>query len=185
MGEIDFAYREALRFCKDEPWLMVEEHIDGRDHRLLFAGGAFVGCASSLAPSVTGDGRRSIRELIEAVNAGRTLNLYASGYLRLILTRDDLAIARRSPSVPGTVFFQTDEGIRPDADWPGPWFRDLIRGAMTDRSLDRILIVAELAMVETHGFPVDCLSKVIVGPGCRTRTIEAILAPLRCEVAFA
>lgn len=311
-GEIDFAYREALRFCKDEPLVMVERHVDGRDHRLLFAGGVFVGCASSLAPSVTGDGRRSIRELIEAVNAGRTINLYASGYLRpirtdasmhealavqglgldavpadgqtvvlrrntnlggggvtelfeqvnpevvriaeriaarsglysvgidyitrdiretpaasggrfteinktpgvplflaagfdvvtlgerflgsgvgnipvilSILTRDDLTTARRASSAPGTVFFQTDEGIRPDADWPGPWFRDLIRGAMTDRSLDRILIVAELTMVETHGFPVDCLSKVTVGPGCRTRTIEAILARLRCEVAFA
>jgi D-alanine-D-alanine ligase-like ATP-grasp enzyme len=310
-AQIDFAYREALRHCKDEPLLMVEEHIEGRDHRLLFVQGIFVGCASSVAPSVTGDGRRSIGELIDAINAGRTRNLYASGYLRpiktdaamhealavqglardsvpapgqtvilrrntnlggggfselfeqvdpevvgiaariaakselysvgidyitrdiratpaasggrftelnkmpgvplflaagfdvatlgdrflgdgignipvilSIRTREDLARARPARPGPGVVVLQSSEGSPADHAWPGPWFRDLIAGVMRDRRLERILIIAELERIEAHGFPVGCLSKVIVGPGCRTRTIEATVARLRCEVVF-
>lgn len=83
-GELAFAFEEALRNCEGEPLIMVEEHIPGRDHRLLFIRGRFVGCASSVAPSVTGDGESTVRALIDRVNAGRTINLYASGFLRPI-----------------------------------------------------------------------------------------------------
>ncbi|MBM3163356.1 MAG: ATP-grasp domain-containing protein [Chlorobi bacterium] len=82
LDEVAFAYLEACRFAKKDNAVMVEEYVPGRDYRLLFARGKFVGCASSVAPSVTGDGIRSIRELIESINAGRTRNLYGSNYLR-------------------------------------------------------------------------------------------------------
>lgn len=310
-AEIDFARREALRFCRGEPLLMVEEHVPGRDHRLLFVRGDFVGCASSVAPSVTGDGRRSIGELVDEINAGRTRNLYHSGYLRpiriddsmlealsvqglgldsvpevgqavvlrrntnlgaggvteifeqvhpevlriarriavrsglhsvgidyitpdiredpaasggrftelnkvpgvplflaagfdvvklgerflgedlgnvpvtlSILTHDDIAVARRSSAGPGVVFLPAEDDVRRADGWPGPYFSSLIGTVMRDRRIDRIHIIAELAVMEEHGLPVGCLSKVIVGPGCRTRTIESIVGRLGCEVVF-
>lgn len=83
-GEVEFAFAEAGRHCRESREVMVEEFVPGRDYRLLFVRGAFVGCASSLAPCVVGDGVGSVRELIGELNSTRTRNLYGSNYLRPI-----------------------------------------------------------------------------------------------------
>jgi len=49
--------------------VLVEAFVPGVAHRLLVVGGRFVAAARRLPPQVTGDGRRSVRELIDAVNA--------------------------------------------------------------------------------------------------------------------
>ena len=82
--DVGFAYAEAKKYTGKSNEIMVEEHVPGRDYRLLFLRGDFIGCASSVAPFVIGDGARSIRELINAVNSKRTRNLYVSNYLRPI-----------------------------------------------------------------------------------------------------
>ena len=90
LKEVEFAFAEASRFCKKSHDIMVEEFVPGRDYRLLFVRGDFVGCASSVAPFVIGDGIRSIRKLIDDINSARTRNLYQSGYLRPIKVDDSV-----------------------------------------------------------------------------------------------
>jgi cyanophycin synthetase len=48
--------------------VVVERHTPGRDHRVLVIGGAVVACAERVAAHVVGDGRRTIRALIEEAN---------------------------------------------------------------------------------------------------------------------
>ena len=84
LDEVDFAYAEASKFSGTNNEIMVEEYVPGRDYRLLFIRGDFIGCASSVAPFVIGDGVKSIRELIGDINSKRTRNLYESNYLRPI-----------------------------------------------------------------------------------------------------
>lgn len=83
-GEVEFAYAEAIKFSGKNNEIMVEEYVPGRDYRLLFIRGDFIGCASSVAPFVIGDGVKSVRELIDSINIKRTRNLYESKYLRPI-----------------------------------------------------------------------------------------------------
>lgn len=96
--QVAFAYAEAAKFTKVGDGIMVEEHVPGRDYRLLFVRGEFVACASSVAPFVTGDGVRSIGALVDEVNAGRTRSLSRSAYLRPIKVDDSV---RETLSVQG------------------------------------------------------------------------------------
>lgn len=49
--------------------ILVEEHLRGRDHRILVVDGKVVAVAERVLPQVVGDGRRTIRELVETLNA--------------------------------------------------------------------------------------------------------------------
>lgn len=49
--------------------VIVEEHLPGEDHRILVVDGRMVAAARRLPARVVGDGRRSIAELIDAINA--------------------------------------------------------------------------------------------------------------------
>ncbi len=72
IGTIDqarIAFRYARRFSQSP--IMVEQFAPGRDHRLLIVGGRFVGAFRRDPAAVSGDGRRSIRELVEELNRGR------------------------------------------------------------------------------------------------------------------
>jgi cyanophycin synthetase len=50
------------------PTVVVERFADGRDHRVLVVNGRVVACAERVPAHVVGDGRSSIRELIEIAN---------------------------------------------------------------------------------------------------------------------
>ena len=58
----------ARAFC---PELIVEQQIDGDNYRLLYLDGELLDCVLRRPPVVTGDGQRSIRQLIAAENAQR------------------------------------------------------------------------------------------------------------------
>ncbi len=49
--------------------IMVEKHAQGRDFRLLVVNGTLVAAARRDPPKVVGDGTRTVRELVEIVNA--------------------------------------------------------------------------------------------------------------------
>lgn len=49
--------------------VIVEQHLAGRDHRLLVVGGRLVAAAERVPPRVVGDGRRSVAELLDELNA--------------------------------------------------------------------------------------------------------------------
>ncbi|MFN3354054.1 MAG: cyanophycin synthetase, partial [Brevundimonas sp.] len=64
--EIVAAFAEAARHDRR---IILEEQVPGRDHRVLVVGGEVVAVAERIPPRVVGDGRRSVRALVEAVNA--------------------------------------------------------------------------------------------------------------------
>ncbi len=68
-GEVERGYVRATKVFG--PKVAVEEYLPGDDYRLLFIGGEYVAAAKRVAPCVEGDGQRSIRHLVEAVNAER------------------------------------------------------------------------------------------------------------------
>ena len=63
--ELRMAYTSAKKF---HDYVVVEKHLEGYDHRLLVINGELVAAARREPASVTGDGKSTIRELIDAVN---------------------------------------------------------------------------------------------------------------------
>ena len=65
-AELRAAFDEAARHSRR---VIVEEQLPGRDHRILVVDGQVVAVAERVPPRVTGDGVRTVAELVEAVNA--------------------------------------------------------------------------------------------------------------------
>ncbi len=63
---IDAAYVRAKRAEQD---VLVEEFVPGYDHRLLVIGGKFAGGVCRRPPTITGDGQKTVEELIDELNA--------------------------------------------------------------------------------------------------------------------
>lgn len=66
---VDAAFERARRHATGK--VLVEAHIEGDDHRLAVFGGRFAWAVRRSPPRVTGDGLRSIGELIAAENTRR------------------------------------------------------------------------------------------------------------------
>jgi cyanophycin synthetase len=62
---LEAAWPEASRYGRQ---VVVEQFASGRDHRVLVVNGKVVACAERVPARVVGDGRSSIRALIEAAN---------------------------------------------------------------------------------------------------------------------
>jgi cyanophycin synthetase len=89
--EAEFAFNEAKRYLRyDNQQILVERLAPGKDYRLLFVRGQFYGCAMRSPPSVTGDGQASVEELIRRLNRNRTINYYASGFLKPVSIDESL-----------------------------------------------------------------------------------------------
>ncbi len=61
----------SFRAASISPDLMLEEQIKGGSYRLLYLDGEYIDAIRRDPPAVTGDGKSSIRELIERENAAR------------------------------------------------------------------------------------------------------------------
>jgi cyanophycin synthetase len=73
--------------------IMVERYLPGHDFRLLVVGGKVVAAARRDPPQVIGDGRHTVRELVEAVNSDpRRSEGHATALTKIRL--DEIAIAR-------------------------------------------------------------------------------------------
>lgn len=73
------AFRQARQFS-DKP-LMVEQHVAGTDYRLMLVNGELVAAIERTASWLVGDGARTVRELLDQLNAPRSGNLVRSRYL--------------------------------------------------------------------------------------------------------
>jgi cyanophycin synthetase len=71
------AVRQAFAAARRHGPVLVEEFIPGRNHRLLVMYGRFVSAVRQTPAEVTGDGRSTIRALVEAVNRTRSTDLSA------------------------------------------------------------------------------------------------------------
>lgn len=74
----------AARAASPGP-VLVEAHLEGEDHRLMVVEGKLVAAIRREPPTVTGDGQRSIRQLVAEKNIGRDpRSLVRSVYFRPI-----------------------------------------------------------------------------------------------------
>jgi cyanophycin synthetase len=66
LGALALAFERAQRHGAQ---VIVEQHVIGSDHRVLVVNGRVVAASRRLPPRVVGDGRRTVRELVDEVNA--------------------------------------------------------------------------------------------------------------------
>ncbi len=66
VSELRQAVLRTRSFGED---LVLEEYVEGDDHRLIFVNGAFVAAIKRIPAVVTGDGKNDIRRLIQQQNA--------------------------------------------------------------------------------------------------------------------
>lgn len=64
--------------------LMLERFIQGEDHRLMAIDGQFMAAFRREPAHVVGDGARTIKQLIHALNENRSINMISSQYFRPI-----------------------------------------------------------------------------------------------------
>lgn len=67
-AQITAAFSFAEQVCEGTENIIVEQFISGEAYRLLVVGGQMVAAAKSESEFLTGDGKRSIRELIDEAN---------------------------------------------------------------------------------------------------------------------
>ncbi|WP_298233986.1 cyanophycin synthetase [uncultured Azohydromonas sp.] len=86
---MEIAYRAAAEIGE----VLVEKYLPGCDYRLLVVGNRLVAAARRDPPQVVGDGRRTVRELVEQVNADpRRGDGHATSLTKIRL--DEIALAR-------------------------------------------------------------------------------------------
>ena len=86
---LEIAYKAAAEYGE----VMVEKFLPGSDYRLLVVGNRLVAAARRDPPHVIGDGRQSVRQLVEQVNADpRRGDGHATSLTKIRL--DDIAVAR-------------------------------------------------------------------------------------------
>jgi cyanophycin synthetase len=93
-AEVRSAYEIARLFRGD---VLVERQIDGADYRLLVVNGKMVAAARRDPAQVVGDGQRTVRELVEAVNRDpRRRDGHSSSLTRIRLdSAADLVLAQQ------------------------------------------------------------------------------------------
>ncbi|WP_299616062.1 acetate--CoA ligase family protein [Pelagibius sp.] len=79
--------RTAFQLCSLHGEVLVERFVEGDNHRLLVMYGTFVAAVRQHPAQVTGNGKDTLRALVEQVNATRTDELTAR--LRKIVVDDD------------------------------------------------------------------------------------------------
>ena len=84
----DKAAEIAQRAAKGGSGVIVERFLPGTDHRLLVVGGQFLAALIRVPPSITGDGIRTARELINELNT----DPYRDGFRLFHVDIDDTAL---------------------------------------------------------------------------------------------
>jgi cyanophycin synthetase len=88
--EVMAAYENAVKFRDD---VLVERYLPGSDHRLLVVGSRLVAAARREPPLVIGDGKHTVRQLVDQVNADpRRGDGHATSLTKIRF--DEIAIAR-------------------------------------------------------------------------------------------
>lgn len=70
--------------------ILIEEHLEGEDYRLMVMNGRFFGAFIRMPPAVIGDGKKSLRLLIEEFNTARRGSLRKNNFLKMVPLDDYL-----------------------------------------------------------------------------------------------
>lgn len=92
----DALLRACLRARRWGRRLMIEEHVEGTEYRLLFLDGSLIGAVRRAGPAVVGDGRSSVAALIRAENARRRADGRQNGLRTIDVDLDCLLALRAS-----------------------------------------------------------------------------------------
>ncbi len=88
--QIEAAYAEAFKISDD---VLVERYLSGQDHRMLVIGNKLVAAARREPPMVIGDGKHTVRQLVDKVNSDpRRGEGHATSLTRIRF--DEIALAR-------------------------------------------------------------------------------------------
>ena len=99
--ELRLAYRDARKHREE---IIVEQFLEGQDFRFVVVNGKFICAAERVPAHVVGDGRRSIAELVEAVNQDPRRGVGHEKVLTKIEIEDlTLALLARRGVTPATV----------------------------------------------------------------------------------
>lgn len=99
--ELQVAIKKVQQFQTE---ILVEQQIEGDDHRLTVINGRLVAAARRTPPQITGDGERTIRQLMEGENKRRrNLGRYAHWLVPLMLDEDTVATLSRQGHSPDSV----------------------------------------------------------------------------------
>ncbi|MCO5167008.1 MAG: cyanophycin synthetase [Planctomycetes bacterium] len=99
--DMDEAFEAASARGSD---VVIEEQVEGRDYRVLVVGGRMVAASLRLPAQVTGDGRRTIAALVDAVNADPARGEgHAAALTRIALDEAALRDLRRRGLGPDSV----------------------------------------------------------------------------------
>ncbi len=130
--------------------ILIEQFIQGDDHRLLVVDGQYAGAFRREPSSVTGDGVSNIRQLIKAINAARSSSLERGRYLRQVrfdavlqshlatlgLTLDSVLPAGRRITLRGNANLSTG-GVATDVSTAiHPMLRDMVEHLSRTLRLD-------------------------------------------------
>lgn len=81
---------------------VLEEHIDGHDHRILVAGGNVIAAMRRWPAHIIGNGKSTVKELVDEKNKERAKNPYDGRYL-LNLTPEIIARLQKINMTPDTI----------------------------------------------------------------------------------
>ncbi|HOU54080.1 MAG TPA: cyanophycin synthetase [Myxococcota bacterium] len=154
--QVEEAFRVARAF---DDTVLVERYVHGHDYRLLVVGDRMVAAARRDAPVAVGDGVRSVRALVEKINADpRRSEGHATSLSKVRL--DDIALALLS-----------QQGLTPDSV-PEPGQEVLLRrnanlstgGTATDVTEEVHPDVATQAVEAAHMIGLDICGVDIIAP---------------------
>jgi cyanophycin synthetase len=95
--------RAAVRATRSGGGLLIERRAPGDEYRLLFLDGLLLGAVRRLAPTVIGDGRSTIAELVEEENRRRLAAGGSAGIRIVTLDLDALLALQHAGLGPGSV----------------------------------------------------------------------------------
>ncbi|MCK9502571.1 MAG: ATP-grasp domain-containing protein [Porticoccaceae bacterium] len=141
--------------------VIVESHILGLDHRITICDGKLLNVLCREPAQVVGDGRRTIRELIDRENADRDPELKRQGFLKSICVDENLTKTLESsaltldaiPEVGRKVALRTNANVS-----TGGTFRDVTNNTHPD-NVQMALDITRLLRVDTLG--VDFITRDI------------------------
>ena len=96
--ELVTAFETANRVAPGS--LLIERHVSGDDHRLTVIGGKLIWASCLSPPRITGDGKRSVAELIDLENQRRQQSLPEGASVQLTLDADMQALLSKQGSGP-------------------------------------------------------------------------------------
>jgi len=106
LEEAHTAYKIASKY--KGPYVIIEEHIKGDDHRILILDGKYIAGLRRTAPFVTGDGKSTVIDLIKEENENR---VNSTAVVKDIVVDDTLEKCLQSQSVTTTTILEDGKKI--------------------------------------------------------------------------